>query len=113
VKTLCLEARGYRSLDQKSAHVFVCGPNHALGLAVLGRSVWTKHTQLNTLREKGAGGVIELTTVVALDDLNGEAERSGHLGKEVKKSGKSVKTWHAKKKSKSSEKNHQPPQDNT
>jgi hypothetical protein len=34
------------------------------------------------------GGVIELTTIVALNGRNGEAELSGHLGKEVKKGGK-------------------------
>ena len=34
--------------------------------------------------EEGTGcGVIELTPVVALDGLNGEAELSGHPGKEV------------------------------
>ena len=30
------------------------------------------------------GGGVELTPVVTLDGLNGEAELSGHLGKEVK-----------------------------
>jgi hypothetical protein len=45
--------------------------------------------QLNTSEENGAkGGVIELTTVVTLDGLNGEAELSGHPGKEVKEGGK-------------------------
>jgi hypothetical protein len=35
VKTLCPEARGKGGLDQESAHDIVCGPNHALCLAVL------------------------------------------------------------------------------
>jgi hypothetical protein len=35
VKALCLEAREEGGLDQKSVHDIVCGPNHALGLAVL------------------------------------------------------------------------------
>jgi hypothetical protein len=35
VKALCPETRGKRGLDQKSAHDIVCGPNHALCLAVL------------------------------------------------------------------------------
>jgi hypothetical protein len=48
--------------------------------------------QLNTSGEKGVRGVvIELTTVVALDDLNGEAELSGHPVKEVKEGGEGVK----------------------
>jgi hypothetical protein len=64
-------------------HDIVRGPNHALCLAVLWGSIQTRHTQLNTSGEKeGArGGVIELTTIVALDGLNGEAELSGHPGK--------------------------------
>jgi hypothetical protein len=37
------------------------------------------------------GGVIELTPVVALDGLNGEAELSGHPGEEVKKGGEGVR----------------------
>jgi hypothetical protein len=35
VKVLCPEARGKGGLDQKSAHDIVCGPNHALCLAVM------------------------------------------------------------------------------
>jgi hypothetical protein len=47
---------------------------------------------LNTSGEKGVrGGVIELTTVVALDGLNGEAELSGHPSKEVKKGREGVR----------------------
>ena len=36
------------------------------------------------------GGVVELTSVVTLDDLNGEAELSGHPDKEVE-GGKSLR----------------------
>jgi hypothetical protein len=83
VKALCPETQGQGGLDQKSVHDIVRGPNHALCLAVLWGSIQTRHTQLNTSGEKeGArGGVIELTTIVALDGLNGEAELSGHPGK--------------------------------
>jgi hypothetical protein len=93
VKALCPEARGQGCLDQKSAHDIVCGLNHALCLVVLWGSIRTRHTQLNTSGEKkGArGGVIELTTVVALDGLNGEAKLSGHPGKEVKEGGEGVR----------------------
>jgi hypothetical protein len=75
------------------AHDIVCGPNHALNLVVLWRSVQTRHTQLNTSgeKERARGVVIELTTVVTLDGLNGEAELSGHPGKEVKEGGESVR----------------------
>jgi hypothetical protein len=39
--------------------------------------------------EKGTGGVVvvELTPDVTLDGLNGEAELSGHPGKEVEEDG--------------------------
>jgi hypothetical protein len=42
-------------------------------------------------KEGARGGVIELTPVVALDGLNGEAELSGHPSKEVKKGGEGVR----------------------
>ena len=52
-----------------------------------------RHAQLNTPRkkERTGGGVIELPPVVTLDDLNGEAELSGHPGKEVKEGGKGLR----------------------
>jgi hypothetical protein len=93
VKTLCPEARGKGCLDQKSAHAIVCGPNHALCLAILWRSIRTRHKELDAVdEEEGArGGVIELTPVVALDGLNSEAELSKHPGKEVNKGGEGVR----------------------
>jgi hypothetical protein len=59
----------------------------------LWRSIRTRHTELDTAGEEvGArGGVIELTPVVALDGLNGEAKLSGHPGKEVKKGREGVR----------------------
>jgi len=49
--------------------------------------------QLNTPREEEGtgGGVIELPPVVTLDGLNGEAELSGHPGKEVEEGGESLR----------------------
>jgi hypothetical protein len=85
VETLSPEARGQGGLEEESAHNVVRGANYALSLAILGRSIRIRHAQLNTPREKeGArGGVIELTSVVTLNGLNGETELSGHPGKEV------------------------------
>ena len=87
------EARGQRGLDQKGAHDVVCRVNHALSLTVLRRGIRTRHTQLNTLREEEetGGGVIELRLVVTQDGLNGEAELSGHPGKEVEEGGKGLR----------------------
>jgi hypothetical protein len=93
VKALCPEAQGQGGLDQKSAHAIVCGPNHALSLTVLWGSVRTRHMQLTTSGEKEGlrGVVVELTTVVALNDLNSEVELSGHPDKEVEEGGEGVK----------------------
>src|SRR6185312_11949900 len=84
---------GQRGLDQKGAHDVVRRANHPLRLAVLGRGIRTRHTQLNTPREeeRTGGGVVELTLVVTLDGLNGEAELSGHPGKEVEEGGESLR----------------------
>jgi hypothetical protein len=84
VKTLRPKARGHRGLDQKGLLDIVRGTSHPLGLVVMGRSVQTRHADLNTPREEeGAGVVIELGPIVTLDGLIGEAELSGHLGTEV------------------------------
>jgi len=57
-------------------HDIIRRANHPLSLAVLGRGIRTRHTQLNTPREeeRTGGGVVKLTSVVTLDGLNGEAE---------------------------------------
>ena len=90
---LSAQKRGGRGLDQKGAHDVVRRANHPLSLAVLGRGIRTRHTQLNTPREeeRTGGGVVELTPVVTLDGLNGEAELSGHPGKEVEEGGKGLR----------------------
>ena len=92
MEALSPEARGQRGLDQKGAHDIVRRANHPLSLAVLRRGIRTRHTQLNTPKEeeKTEGGVIELTPVVTLDGLNGEAELSRHPDKEVE-GGKSLR----------------------
>ena len=93
MEALSPEARGQRGLDQKGAHDVVRRANHPLSLAILRRGIRTRHTQLNTLREEEGmgGGVIKLTPVVALDGLNGDAELSGHPGKEVEKGGEGLR----------------------
>ena len=92
VEALGLEAWGQRGLDQKGAHDVVRRANYPLSLAVLGRGIQTRHTQLNTPREEERTGdvVIELMPIVTLDGLNGEAELSRHPDKEVE-GGKSLR----------------------
>src|SRR6185312_5160245 len=93
VEALSPEALGQRGLDQKGAHDVVRRANHPLSLAVLRRGIRTRHPQLNTPREeeRTGGGDVELPPVVTLDGLNGEAELSGHLGKEVEEGGEGLR----------------------
>jgi hypothetical protein len=93
VQALSPEASRKRGMKQKGAHGVVGGANHPFSLAILGRGIWAKHAQLNTVREKEGtgGGVIKLTTIVTLDGLDGEADLCGHPSEEVKERGESVR----------------------
>jgi hypothetical protein len=63
-----------------------------LGLAVLGGSLGTRHLKLDAMREKeSAGGVIKLTSIIALDALNGATKLLGHKGEKVGEGGKGVR----------------------
>jgi hypothetical protein len=77
VEGLILETRREVRLE-KSADGVVGRADHALSLAVLGGGIRARHPQLHPVGEKEVtgGGVIELSTVVTLNDLNGEAELS-------------------------------------
>jgi hypothetical protein len=92
VQALSPEASWKRGLKQKSTHSVVGGANHPLSLAILRRGVWTRHAQLNTVRdeESSRGGVIKLATIVTLGGLDGEAELCRHPSKEVKERGKRI-----------------------
>ena len=70
VEALSSEAQGQRGLDPNGAHDVVRRANHPLSLAVLGRGIRTRHTQLNTPREEEGtgGGVIELPREVELSN---------------------------------------------
>jgi hypothetical protein len=57
----------------------VCGMNHALSLAVLWGRVGTRHPKLDTMRkEEGVGGVVKLTSIVALDTPDGTTKLRDH-----------------------------------
>jgi len=92
VEALSPEASGKRGLYQKGVHDIVCGANHAFSLAVLRGGVGARHAQLDTTREEegASGGVIKLTPIVTLHDLDGEAELGGHPCKEVAKSSECI-----------------------
>jgi hypothetical protein len=67
--------------------------NHALDLAVLRGSVGTRHLKLDAVREEesAGGGVIKLTSIIALDTPDGATKQRGHKGKEVGEGGEGVR----------------------
>jgi hypothetical protein len=71
----------------------ISGTNNAFSFTVLGRSVGARHAKMNPMskEERDGIGVIELAVVVTLDCLNGGAELSGHISKEISKGGVRVR----------------------
>ena len=82
-----------RGLEEEGANDIVRGADHPLSLAVLRRSIRTRHAQVDTAGEKEGTGsvVIKLTAVVTLDGLDGEAELSSDPGKEMEEGGERVR----------------------
>jgi hypothetical protein len=66
------------SLEQQGAHDIVGGTNHALSLTVLWGHVGRRHPKLDTVKkEEGEGGVVKLTSIVALDTPSGTTKLRG------------------------------------
>jgi hypothetical protein len=67
--------------------------NHTLGLAVPRGSVGTRHLKLDVAREEksAVGGVVKLTSIIALDAPDGAVKLRGHIGKEVGEGGEGVR----------------------
>jgi hypothetical protein len=79
------------SLEQQGVHDIVGGTNHIFDLAVLWGSVGTRHLELDVERgEESAGGVIKLTSIIALDAPDGATKLRGHKGEEVGEGGEGV-----------------------
>lgn len=79
-------------LKKKRTHHVIHGAKHAFGLAVLRRSVRARHAHSDPIREKkgASGGVIELTSIVALYRTNGGGKLCFHIGKKTGQGGKSI-----------------------
>jgi hypothetical protein len=73
-------------------HDIVGGMNHALDLVVLQESAGTRHSKLDASREEesAGGGVIKLTSIIALDAPDGAVKLRGHKDKEVGEGGEGV-----------------------
>jgi hypothetical protein len=73
------------SLHKQRADGIVNGANDAFGFTILRGRVRTQHPELCPFRQKKGPGerVIKLIPVVALDGLDGVAELSSNINKEV------------------------------
>jgi hypothetical protein len=82
VETFYPVASQHRGLKQQGADHIIDGAKGALGFTVLQRGVWVGHSQDDpTGGKKCTGGVmVELTTVVTLDDFDGAAKLRGNKG---------------------------------
>jgi hypothetical protein len=71
----------------------VSGSNDALNFTILWWCVGTGHPQEGTVGEKKrlSGWVVELTTIITLDVLDGAAELCGYIGEKIWQSGECVK----------------------
>jgi hypothetical protein len=85
VKPFSPIAPGKGSLDKQHADDIVNGANDAFGFTILRGRVRTRHPELCPFRQKkGLGGrVVKLTPVVASYGLDGAAELSSNISKEV------------------------------
>jgi hypothetical protein len=85
------------SLDKQCAYDIVNGANDASDFIILRGRVRTRHPELCSFRQKkGLGGrVVKLTPVVTLDGLDGAAELSSNISKEVGQGSEGISTSEA------------------
>jgi hypothetical protein len=80
----------HRVLKQQRVDHIIDDAKSTLGFTVLRRGVWAGHPQDDTIegKECTGGGIIELMTVVTLDNLDGVAKLHGNKGKKIDNVGK-------------------------
>jgi hypothetical protein len=83
VKPFYLGASQNRSLKKQGMQHIINGAKDALGFTILQKSVWTRHPSKYPFggEEYMRGGVIKLTTIVALDGFDGAAKLCGDISK--------------------------------
>jgi hypothetical protein len=76
-----------RSLKKQGAHHIINGAENVLGFTILWRSVWATHPQNHPIsgEEYARGSVVELTTIVTLDDFDGAAKLCGDISEKINK----------------------------
>jgi hypothetical protein len=82
----------HRGLKQQEADHIIDGEMSVLGITVLWRGVWVGHLQDDPTegKEHVGAGVVELTTIVTLDDFDGATKLCGNKGEKIGQGGKSV-----------------------
>jgi hypothetical protein len=81
-----------RSLKEETTQHVGGGANHMLGSTILRGGVKTRHLQLHAVGEKEdvRHGVIKLTSIITLNNMDGTTELSRHPHKEIRKVGEGV-----------------------
>jgi hypothetical protein len=76
-----------RSLKEQGAQHIINGTKDALDFTVLWRSVWTRHPKNHPIggEEYVRGGIIELGTSVALDNIDGAVKLCGDISEKIVK----------------------------
>jgi hypothetical protein len=93
VKALNPVAGWERRMEQQGVHDIIGGVNHALDLVILRGGVGARYPKLDVVGEEEGvrGGVVELSSVVALDTTDGATKLHKNIGEEVRESGESVR----------------------
>jgi hypothetical protein len=76
-----------RSLKKQGTQYIIDGAKDALDFTILQRSTVTRHPQKYPFDDEECvrGGVIELTTIVALDDFDGATKLCGDRSEKIDK----------------------------
>jgi hypothetical protein len=74
-----------RSLKKHRADHIVNGIESTLGFTILWISVWERHPQNHTIggKEHSEGGIIELTSIVTLDNFDGAVKLCGDISEKI------------------------------
>jgi hypothetical protein len=90
VEPFYLVASRHRGLKQQGADHIIDGAKSALDFTVIRKGVWGGHPQDDPTggKECTGAGIVKLSTVVTLDDFDGEAKLFGDKGEKIDNVGK-------------------------
>jgi hypothetical protein len=78
-------ASWHRGLKQQRTYHIIDGAKSTLGFTVLRRGVWVGHSQDDPTGDKecAGGGIVKLTAVATLDDVDGAAKLRVNKGEKI------------------------------